>query len=62
MEAAFGEEMSREQLVEAYYDPDLWMCFRWGVKCGPLSIYVYSHGVGWTWMCGPGHELRWRSL
>lgn len=39
------------------------MAARWPyVKLGPLTVYAYSHGVGWTWNCGRGHELRWRRL
>lgn len=48
-----------ETLTRIYYDPSTWFAFRWGLKCGPLTLYLVTRGgVGWTWRAGPGHELH----
>lgn len=54
--------MTDAEYIAAYYRPWAWWAFRWGVKLGPLTLYVNSCGIGWTWFCGRGHELRWKKL
>ena len=49
-------------LIAEYYRPWRFMLFRWGAKLGPLTLYAYHAGLGWTWLAGEGHELRWRTL
>lgn len=55
----FPDVASVAELKAKYYNPRTWRLGRWFAKCGMLTIYLYSNGVGWTWDCGPGHELRW---
>lgn len=58
--------MTDAELIAAHYRP--WTVRLYlgracpTLKLGPLSLYVYSHGIGWTWFCGRGHELLWRPL
>jgi hypothetical protein len=51
-----------EALIARYYDERTWRVGRWYLKMGWLTLYVYSHGMGWTWMCGKGHEVIWWPL
>lgn len=56
------EDLDVADLIARYYDPTRWAVGRSWLKLGPLTLYIYSHGIGWAYRCGVGHELRWRKF
>jgi hypothetical protein len=57
------DETDKERLLIAtYYRPWSFFAYRWGLKLGPFSIFLYRGFNGWrrlewTWMCGYGHRI-----
>lgn len=57
-----GRTLYEADLIARFYRPWRVALFRWGAKLGPLTLYAWSAGVGWTWMAGRGHELLFEQL